>query len=422
MKNKTQLLIAAIAASASAGAHAQAPTSEVTMYGLAMPFFEQVKTSGATTSAPTDRPTLLPAGAYTGLNDASRSRITVGTTQWGFRGFETLSPGLKLVWQLESAFQIDQNVGPGIGARNSKVGLQGGFGEVMFGQWDTPYKFISLPINPFRAGYVFDYTAIMGNPGMGVPGTTTQFTRAGAKPDAAFDRRTGNTVQYWTPRWGGFEARLAWSVDEGKTTATPTTVSIAPQIFSIAARYSIGSLTLAYGYEQHDDYFGLSALSAGAGSAGGSLTNTGSKDKAHKVTGIYSIGNTRITGAFEQLEYTNSDSAADAIRSYKRKAWYLQVEQKFGAGQHSLYGSYGEADDGSCSRNGSLACVTNGQGAKYYVLGYIYRFSKRTEVFAAYYHLDNEASGTYSPFPFVGATVAPGADTTGAGIGMIHYF
>src|SRR6185295_5384101 len=112
-----------------------------------------------------------------------------GTTQWGFRGFETLAPGLKVVWQLESAFQIDQNTGPGLGARNSKVGLQGGWGEVNFGQWDTPYKFISLPINPFRAGYVFDYTAIMGNPGMGVPGTTTQFSRAGAKPDAAFDRR-----------------------------------------------------------------------------------------------------------------------------------------------------------------------------------------------------------------------------------------
>jgi predicted porin len=423
MKKTTKLLAAAIAATAGASAHAQSgPTSEVVVYGLAMPFLEQVKTSGATTTVPTDRPTLVSAASYTGLNDPSRMRMTVGTTQLGFRGFETIAPGLRVVWQLESAFQIDQNVGPGLGARNSKVGLAGGWGEVNFGQWDSPYKFISLPINPFRAGYVFDYTAIMGNPGLSVPGTTTQLGRAGAKPDAAFDRRNGNTVQYWTPTMGGFAARFAWTVDEGKTTATATTASIAPQIWSAALRYQIGNLTLAYGYEQHDDFFGLSALNAAAGSAPASLTNTSSKDKAHKVTGMWTIGGTRITGAFEQLEYTNGDSAADAIRSYKRKAWYLSVEQKFSGGNQSIYGSYGEADDGSCSRNGALGCLTGGMGAKYYVLGYIYRFSKRTEVFAAYYNLDNKGSGTYSPFPFVGTVVAPGADTTGAGVGIIHYF
>ncbi|HUP29282.1 MAG TPA: porin, partial [Usitatibacter sp.] len=130
-------LLAAACASAS-GALAQ---SEIVVYGVVMPFVDQAKTSGATLGAPSDRPTLVPATAYTGSNAASRTRITVGTTQLGFRGFETLSPTLKLVWQLESGFQIDDNAGPGIGARNSKIGLQGPWGEVNLGQWDTPYKF-----------------------------------------------------------------------------------------------------------------------------------------------------------------------------------------------------------------------------------------------------------------------------------------
>jgi predicted porin len=55
-------------------------------------------------------------------------------------------------------------------------------------------------------------------------------------------------------------------------------------------------------------------------------------------------------------------------------------------------------------------------------LGYIYRFSKRTEVFAAYYRMNNKENGTYSTGPFVAAAPAPGADTVGAGVGMIHYF
>jgi predicted porin len=55
-------------------------------------------------------------------------------------------------------------------------------------------------------------------------------------------------------------------------------------------------------------------------------------------------------------------------------------------------------------------------------VGWIYAFSKRTEVYAVYYRLNNKASGTYSPQPIVGVSIAPGADTVASGVGMIHYF
>ena len=417
MKTRTQLIALAVAACAG---NVCAQQSEVVVYGLVMPFLEWPSTNGATLGAPADKPTLVNASQYTGINDPIRARISSGTSNLGFRGYEQLSPGLRVTWQLESGFQVDQNTPPGWGFRNSKVGLQGGWGEVFYGQWDTPYKFISLQINPIRAGYVFDYTPIMGNPGMGVPVTTTQFTRAPGKPDAAFDRRTGNTVQYWTPRFGGFSGRLSWSTDEGRTTPTATTASIRPQIWSAEAQYDFGNLSLRYAYEQHDDYFGLSALNSTLGTAPGSLTNQTSKDKAQKVVAIWKIGGTRIAGAYEQLEYKNSDSGTDAMRSYKRDAWYLLIEQTFG--QNVLFGSVSQAKDGSCSRNGSSACITNALGAKYYTLGYVYRFSKRTEVFAVWYRIDNKDSGTYATQPLVGATLAPGADTSSAGVGIVHYF
>jgi predicted porin len=416
MTPQKKLVAAAMGALACAGAQA-----EVVVYGVVMPFLESVETKGATSAAPSDRPALLPAAAYTGVNDPSRARMTVGTSQLGFRGSEDLGGGLKLVWQLESGFQIDQNTGPGLGARNSKGGLQGRWGEVFLGQWDTPYKFISLPINPFRAGYVFDYTPIMGNPGLGVPATTTQFTRVGAKPDAAFDKRAGNSVQYWTPRMGGFSARLGWSTDEGRTPDTATAPGIRPQIWSAALMYDVGSLSLRYAYEQHDDYFGLSALGTVPGSsAPATSSNQSSKDRAHKIVAIYRIGGTRIAAAVEELRYRNDDSAAGAIQEYKRRAYYVIVEQQFG--NNSIWGSYGRAEDGSCGRVGGIACSTSAMGADYWTVGYIYRFSKRTEVFVAYYSLDNKESGTYGVQPAVGGPIAPGADTMGAGVGIIHYF
>jgi predicted porin len=415
MKTNVKLLCA-VAASAGALAHA-----EVVVYGVAMPFLEDVKSTGATQGVPADRPTLVPATAYTGSNAPSRARVTAGTSQLGFRGSEQLGPELKLVWQLESGFQIDENVGPGLGARNSKVGLQGRWGEVMLGQWDTPYKFISLPINPFRAGYVFDYTPIMGNPGMGVPATTTQAARTGAKPDAAFDKRAGNSVQYWSPKVGGFSARLGWSVDEGRTIAGGLgTVGIRPMIWSAALMYDVGALSLRYGYEQHDDYFGLSALSPSISAGGAILSNPTSKDKAHKVVALYRLGSTRFALTAEELRYLNEERTAGAVNGYKRRAYYGIVEQFFGA--NSVWGSYGRAEDGSCSRVGGVSCSARALGANYWALGFIHRFSKRTEIYAVYYRLENRESGTYSPQPIVGGTLAPGADTVSAGVGLLHYF
>jgi predicted porin len=415
MKLTKTLLAAAVGAASCGLAHA-----EVVVYGMAMPFLESVESKNATFPAPAaaDRPSMVPASAYTGLNDARRNRITVGTSQLGFRGSEDLGAGLKAVWQLESGFQIDQNTGPGLGARDSKLGLQNEWGEIFLGQWDTPYKYISLPVNPLRAGYVFDRTAITGNPGFGVPNTTTQFTRIGAKPDASFDRRAGNSVQYWSPKLGGLTFRVGYSVDEGKGPVTPTGPTVSPTIFAASVSYDVGTLSLRYAYEQHNDYFGMSQI---GGSAAGTAANSSSKDRGHKFVVLYRIGNTRLTGLVEQLEYRNDDSIAGAVKGYKRTAWYGVIEQFF-ANNSSVWISYGRAADGSCTRVGGAACSTHAIGADYMTLGYIYRFSKRTEVFAAYYRMNNKENGTYSPGPFIALAPAPGADTQAAGVGIIHFF
>jgi predicted porin len=288
------------------------------------------------------------------------------------------------------------------------------------GQWDTPYKFISLPVNPLKGGYVFDRTAITGNPGFGVNNTTTQFTRIGAKADAAFDRRQGNSVQYWTPTWGGFSLRFQHSVNEGTGAITAGGPVIKPVVNAASAVWNWGQLSLRYGYEEHKDYFGMSQI---GGSAAGTLTNQHSKDTGQKFVWLYRIGNTRFTGLIERLKYTNDDSGAGQVKEFQRDAWYFVLEQFFANNTTSIYGSYGQAKDGNCSRVGPFACVTNGLGAKYYTLGLIYRLSKRSEIFMAYYKMDNKLSGQYSPGPMVnGASIAPGADTQAFGVGMWHSF
>jgi predicted porin len=419
MKLPLRLLAVAALLPAGLAYAADEPASVVEMYGTLFPFFDSAETKGATTAAPANRPNQLPASAYTGANDPRRTRITVGTSAWGFRGYENLGGDLKLVWQLESGFQLDQNVGPGIGARDSKVGLKNRWGEIFMGQWDTPYKYISLPVNPLRAGYVLDRTAITGNPGFGVGNTTTQFTRIGAKPDASFDRRQGNSVQYWSPNFAGFSFRVGYSVDEGAGPIVAGGPFAKPTVAAVSGQYDAGTLSLRYGYEQHNDYFGLTQL---GGSAAGTATNASSKDRGHKAVLLWRIGNTRLTGLVERLEYKNDDSLAGAVKAYKRTAWYGVVEQFF-ANRSSVFLSYGRAAEGSCERVGGAACSTGGLSANYMTLGYIYRFSKRTEGILAYYRMTNKENAQYSPGPAVNAvSVAPGADTQAFGAGIIHYF
>ncbi len=414
---KPRIVLLAASALACASAHAE---SVVEMYGTGFPFLESVKTSGASTApAAADRPNQNSAALYTGVNDPRRSRISVGTSALGFRGTEDLSPTLKVVWQLESGFQIDQNTGPGLGARDSKVGLRHRtWGEVFLGQWDTPYKYVSLPVNPLRGGYVFDRTAITGNPGFQVPNTTTQSGRIGGKADAAFDKRVGNSIQYWSPTMGGFSFRVDHAVNESKGPAVAGGPNISPTITGASVSYDRGQLSLRYGYEQHEDYFGMAQL---GGSAGGTATNSSSKDRGHKFVVLWRIGSTRLTGLVERLDYKAQDSVAGAVNGYKRTAFYGVVEQRFGD-KNSVWVSYGRAADGSCTRVGGAACSTHALGADYMTLGYIYRFSKRTEGFIAYYRLTNKENATYSPGPVVGGPIAPGADTVGAGVGMIHFF
>jgi len=394
-----------------------AQAQNVTLYGLVFQFAENTRTSGATSPAPPlgERPAMR--SSYTGVNDPARNRISAGTSNLGVRGFEEIGAGQKVIFQLESGFSVDGSPGPGWAGRNSNIGLQGGWGTLSLGQWDTPYKTIGLPVNPIKVGYQADYTPVMGNPGFGVPATTTQNTRAGAPPDAAFDRRNGNVVQYWSPTIAGFSGRIQYSADEGRTASGATSPSIAPTIWSGNVQWDFGSLSLRYAYEQHEDYFGMSQLGGGAGAT---LLNQSSKDQGNKIVGIWKIGPVRLAGIYEELKYHNDDSVPGNVNDYKRKAYYALGEFYFG--QASVWAAYGKAEDGSCSRVGGLSCSTADIGADYYSAGLVYNFSKRTQVIATYYKVDNKKSGTYTVQPPVGGPVAAGADTLSFGVGIAHFF
>ncbi|MBI3144099.1 MAG: porin, partial [Pseudogulbenkiania sp.] len=322
MKKKTTLLFAALACAGLVTS--LSARAEVTIYGTLLPFVDSYRTSGATSAAPSDGPNQVKS--YPGTNLASRGRVSSNTSHLGFRGSEDLGDGLQVVWQIENQMNIDGDAAPPStwASRNSRLGLSSSsWGTLFMGSWDTPYKAAQMVVNPFKAVNPFD-DFIMGNPGFGVPGTTTQSGRVNGKADASFSRRQGNSVQYWSPSWEGFSLRAGYAFGEGRTTPSSSVEGIDPALWSASLSYNNGPLSVSYAYEQHRDYFGLTQL---GGSAGATASNASSWDEGHTLVALYSFpSDTRVGLIVERLSYRNDDAAVNAVTDFKRHAWYALVQ------------------------------------------------------------------------------------------------
>jgi len=392
----------------------------VQIYGTLNVDVESVEAGGAT-QASTLPPGFLGA-TPTGVNVPRRTRVTSNSSNLGFRGTETISPGLAAFFQVESAVNVDGG-GSNIASRNTAVGMSGPWGSWRLGQWDTPYKTISGAVDPMYFTGIAYTGAIIGTPGFGVgpttigtPATSGDGKTFAAGPNASFERRQGNSVQYWSPAFSGLAARVAYSVDEAKT------ARVDPRIVSASLEYGAGAFYLAYAHEDHRDYFGLDALVPGAQATPVNAAGA-SRDRGDKLIARVKLAGTQVGVIAETLRYEKArgDAAPGAFSRYKRNALALTLLQKVGAAG-TLRAIVAKASNGSCARFDGSACDTSDLGARQVSLGYSYTLSKRTDLYAFYTRVSNDARASYQFANGVGLGAAPGSSSTGYLLGMRHTF
>jgi predicted porin len=244
--------------------------------------------------------------------------------------------------------------------------------------------------------------------------------------NASFERRQGNSVQYWSPALSGLTLRAAYSVNEGKPSRSDAITQVNPDLLAASLEYTHGIYYIGYAYERHDDYFGLDALVPAAQAtpvaAVGGSPGASSRDRGEKLVARVTLGDTQLGVIGERLRYTKSVSpaAAGAFNRYERPAVALALVQRLGS--HAIRALYGKAQDGSCSRTGGASCDTSGLGARQVSLGYSHSFSKRTDLYAFYTRVDNDARGSYQFANGAGVGAAPGAASIGYLAGMRHVF
>jgi predicted porin len=425
MNKKLIALSFALGAFATSGA-ALAQGSSVTIYGTFNVDFENVERDGATGVGQANSFTASGGGDL-----ESRNRVSSNSSNIGFRGTEDLGNGLKAIFQCESGVAVDSGAASSstgsFCTRNSNVGLNGPWGTVFYGNWDTPYKFVSLRQDPWYATGIGSHIGIIGTPGFGVATTTVaSLPTFGTGPTASFDRRQGDSVQYWSPSWNGLSFRATYSANEAKS-ADDAVPEVNPYLWGGAVIYENGPLYVYGAYERHEDNFGLSALTAAADNP--TATNDASEDQGIKVGVGYTFGNTTLNLLYENLDYESDQAGVGLVSDYDRDAFYVSLLHKIGA--WTLRAGYGHADEGDCDANG-ISCNSDELGADEYTVGASYSFSKRTDVYALYVYIDNDDLASYNfgvnalAAPALGGTIGGtagvGASVSGFGLGIRHTF
>ncbi|MBY4729586.1 porin [Cupriavidus pauculus] len=319
-----------------------------------------------------------------GTRLGGRARLTNNRSVFGFRGEEDLFGSLKAVWQIESNVSLDTGQGQ-IAGRNSRVGLQGDYGVVFMGHWQTPYTESTASYDPYyptTAGYM----ALIGN------GSTSSSDNV--QDTSSFDRRQKNIVQYRSPQIWGASLWLGWGLPEEKTTVPRN-----PALYSAALVYDQGPLSATLAYEIHQHY-----------------QAAGRNDDALKVALAYQLlPGTRIAAVYEHLHYRTDTG------DLQRNGYYASLVQKLGPG--SVRVGFAFAPNGTGSSTDTIGFFRSGPetGAMQFTVGYDYPLSKRTALFAYYSRINNKKNAIYD-FAINELGVKAGADPQTFALGMRHFF
>lgn len=240
-----KLLAVAVAGALAAPGVALAQASNVQIYGVFDMSAQMNKFSG-------------PGATNVAANlDVSKSNIYNGASRWGIRGTEDLGNGLRAFFQAEAGMFPDARPDAGssssgvgfLGGRNSGIGLQGSWGQIMGGIWDSPYKSVMDAGTAAASGAFTTFGMIMGNgdttgtapnaqcaavnnvgtgAAVAAGATSANGTACGDGVEGAatsFHRRLSKTIQYWSPVWSGFQFKVATQLNNYKASTGSLTAA-----------------------------------------------------------------------------------------------------------------------------------------------------------------------------------------------------
>lgn len=293
-------------------------------------------------------------------NNSRTGFVSSNSSRIGVKGGEDLGGGLKAVWQVETTVAPDNTSAATLADRNSFLGLSGGFGTVLAGKYDTPFKNVGVAADLF-GDQVGGARAVRSTGGLG------------------WDLRPNNVVAYASPNMSGVTVTVADALGEG-------TVSHAA---SASVAYSDGPLYVAFAREVHD--------------IGAKNDETG-----NRLAATYAFGDSKVTALYQ----TTSDNGGTAKHDFK--VWNVGFAQKMANNTFKVqYANRGEYDD---TKDTGATVISLGvdhamsKNTTTYVT-----YAKTSNDKSATFSVAGADHGDK-------VTPAAGKDASGLSVGMVHNF
>jgi predicted porin len=374
-----KLIALAVAGLASTAAFAQ-----VTIYGVADATFDSVKVSSSTVST-NDTP--------------SFSRISTNSSLLGFKGTEDLGSGMNAVYQYESSINFDAT-GGALAARDSYVGLTGGFGKVLLGNLTGPTRGLGASVDVYSgATGIGANAALIGKVAQG-HGTndanSTITTNASCVTRSAtcasiFDNRWKNSIAYVSPALGPVTVTGVYVANENQTTYAGTTVST--RGFDLGATFNQGPVMV-----------GLTRNWATLGDT------AETKAAVTRLVGKFSFGVGDVRALYDSV--TMKD-----VVSVDLKRTIMGVGATFMVGSGKIVGQYYKSGDQK-----SNGTKVDDSGATLTSVGYEHSLSKRTLVKVLYSRVSNDEAANFDYGVNATGLGAAGATISGFSAGLRHSF
>lgn len=355
---KMRLAFACTAAVIAAMTTPASAQSSVTLYGLVDLGIRVDKTASGTVT-----------GLQSGMESGNR---------FGFRGIEDLGGGLAAVFTLEAGFLADTGdlisngaPGPGFGRQASVALVSSKWGGVGLGrQYNPIFSFVAGNLDPFGFGFVGSIGNSVG-------------LLAGAPA------RSGNSLSYSSPVWGGFKADAIYALGE---TSKPDVPKGAGDQMGLSLVYTDKAFTLGYAYHR---------------TRGTSDVASSPEQVRHVIGGNYDFGLLKLYGSYA---LNRNDAVVSRI---DRAAYSVGVRVPIGAGV--WLAQYQVSNDKTAADADSRQVA----------LGYQYFLSKRTDVYAVLAKTDNRNRAAFAISDSTNSsigTVTPGFDPSAYQIGIRHRF
>ncbi|WP_444935983.1 porin [Microbulbifer sp. JMSA004] len=215
--------------------------------------------------------------------DDSVTDVQSNASRLGVKGEIALTEGVKGIYRMEYEVDMDGDADDTFSQRNIYAGLEGGFGQLIAGKFDTPLKVAQKKVDLFN-DLEGDIKSLITNS----------------------DNREEDALQYTTPSFGGFKASAAF-ISNKEEVIDDVTGEERNNGVSMSVAYDNNGVYLAYAMDQDVEDQDVDV---------------------HRFVAQYNIGPVQVGALFEEQDTDDGETVDGWMSSvaYKLDQWTLKAQ------------------------------------------------------------------------------------------------